>query len=51
MEELRAQHVYVVLAFPPPMVASSSHFGGDEKWPNSIVGTKVRSMVNAPSSQ
>jgi hypothetical protein len=36
---------------PPPLVASSSHIGGDEEKPYSTVGIEVEGMVNAPSSK
>jgi hypothetical protein len=50
MEELRAQRVYTALASSPPVVASSSHIGGDEEGMDSIASTEVGGMVNAPSS-
>jgi hypothetical protein len=50
MEELRAPWVYTSLASSSPMVASSSHVGGDEEGTNSIASTKVGGMVNVPSS-
>jgi hypothetical protein len=51
MEELRAQRAYTALASSPPVVASSSHIGGDEGRPDSTVGIEVGGMVNAPSSK
>ena len=51
MEELRAQRVYTTLASSPPMVASSSHIGGDEEGIDTIASTEVGGMVNASSSQ
>ena len=51
MMELRVQHVYFALVFLPPVMASSSHIGGDEEMPKSSVGTKVGGMVDCPSSQ
>jgi hypothetical protein len=50
MEELRAQHVYTASASSPPVVASSSHIGGDEKMPDSSASTETGGMVNVPSS-
>ena len=51
MEELRAQQFYIVVAPSRPVVASSSHIGGDEEGADSIANTKVRDIVNAPSSR
>ena len=51
MEELRAQQIYTALASSPPVVASSSHIGGDGEGMDSIASTEVGGMVNAPSSQ
>ena len=48
MEELRAQRVYTALASSPPVVASSSHIGGDGEGMDSIASTEVGGMVNAP---
>jgi hypothetical protein len=50
MEELRAQHVYTASASSPPVVASSSHIGGDEEMPDSSASTETGGMVNVPSS-
>ena len=51
IKELQAQRVYTALASSPPVVASSSHIGGDEEGMDFIASTEVGSMVNAPSSQ
>ena len=51
MKELRAQWVYIAMASSPPMVASSSHFGGDEEGMDSSASTEHGGMVNAPTSQ
>ena len=50
MEELRAQQVYIALASSPPVVASSSHIGGDGEGMDYIASTEVGGMVNASSS-
>ena len=46
IEELRAQRVYTALASLPPVVASSSHIGGDEEGTDSTASSN-----HAPSSQ
>ena len=51
MEELQFQWIYTALASSPPVVASSSHIGGDEEGMDSIASMKVEGMVNAPSSE
>ena len=50
MEELRAQHFYTASVSSPPVVASSSHIGGDEEMSDSSASTEIGGMVNAPSS-
>ena len=45
MEDFRAQHVYTALISSLPVVASSSHIGGDEEGTNSIANTEVWDMV------
>jgi hypothetical protein len=50
MEEFQAQHFYTASASLPPVVASSSHIGGDEEMPDPSASTETGGMVNAPSS-
>ena len=50
MEELWTQQIYIALASSPPVVASSTHIGGDEEGTNSIASPEVGGMVNVPSS-
>ena len=51
MDELRARQVYTALTSSPPVLASSSHSGGDEGRPGSTVSIEVGGIVNAPSSE
>ena len=48
MEELRAQRVYTTMASLLPVVASSSHIGGDEEGTNFSLNTKLGVWLMTP---
>ena len=50
IEELRAQRIYTAMASSLPMVASSSHIGGNEEGTDSNTSIELGSMVNATAS-
>ena len=48
MEEFQALRVYYALASSPPVVAISSHIGGDEEGRDSITSTEVGAWLMPP---